>query len=308
MPKTWKRRLFIAVAVLLSLLAVGVTSHTGHEAGLTDYLGAFTGLATGLALVSLSALIWYAFDLWLLPEIDTMEEIKNGNSQVTALVIAFLLAFVLGAVLSHASYGQSAETLHHMPQQSVIDSARADLYKTEVPPGSNAGPLPEACLKVVGLGPGYPYCAACLSKWAEEAGAGWPKRPDGTPIRSAATSDFRGAKCAIPPLLVAQGKVRPRPGSYWIWQKGNGAYGHGEVMLSDADGKNPLDGGPYEPLVGRCAYTIGANTTPGPSAPEADRTGGSEGGVYPRVRCLNLSSYFHVEVIILARCMEKEQP
>jgi len=44
----------------------------------------------------------------------------------------------------------------------VLDKARSQIGQTEVPPGSNGGGMVKEYLRAVGLGEGFPWCAAFL--------------------------------------------------------------------------------------------------------------------------------------------------
>jgi hypothetical protein len=57
----------------------------------------------------------------------------------------------------------------------VIRVARATTGASELPPGSNRGPYVERVLKLVGLGPGKPWCAAQVANVGIGAlGEHWP--------------------------------------------------------------------------------------------------------------------------------------
>lgn len=77
-----KALLFFAISSALTALAVSWTFTTFLE---------FSGFAAGLAKAVMSIALFVSADRWLLTEIDTIHELKRGN---TAYAI-FLLAYAL---------------------------------------------------------------------------------------------------------------------------------------------------------------------------------------------------------------------
>lgn len=57
----------------------------------------------------------------------------------------------------------------------LLDQCKDDHSTEESPRGSNSGPRVNAMLRVTGLGPHYPWCAAAVATWGVEAlGGAWP--------------------------------------------------------------------------------------------------------------------------------------
>lgn len=257
-------------------MAMAAVSYTGHEQGLTDVLATYTGIAWGLGSTAVAAWLAYMLDTYLFSHIPTWSEIEDGNTAMAIWAASVFVVIVLSMTLVQMSVGQPT---------AVVDSARADLGKVEQPPGSNEGPLPKQCLNHVNLPEGYPYCAACVSLWADQACMDYPTK-DGEPLRSAATRDFRSADCAVKVGPIMRGEVRPDSGSVVVWQKGNGQYGHAGILV-DMKGT-------------RCFRSIEANTSSGDEGSQRDGE-----GVYARTRCMNPQSYFSVTRVILPDCEER---
>jgi len=275
------RRTILVALISTGIAGILVTGYTGTEAGFTDYAGLFIGIAYGWAATSFAVLLAFLLDRYLFADLDTWGEIERGNRSVAIFASVLVAVIVLSMTLVQVSIGQVQRGATPTEQGLVLDTARADLGATEHPPGSNAGPVPRRCLAHVGLGEGYPYCAACVSDWTSAAGARWPAS-DGKKINSAATRHFRSADCMATPGQVLRGQVVPDSGAAVVWQKGNGPYGHAGILVR-MDGR-------------RCFYTIEPNTTPGAASTAEERDGG---GVYRRHRCLHPSSYFSVTAFAL---------
>ena len=293
------RTLFLTGHLTFALIAILLTGYTGTEAGLTDWMGLFSGLAYGYAAAVAAIALWYTVDEYLLTALDTWEQINEGNLAVALFAASVFAVTTLAMVLPQLAFGQQVvergpntaftggvacvPTLTAAPHRRVVDTAATDLGKRERPPGSNAGTLPKACLNHVGLDEGYPYCAACVSLWTDKADAPYPATKKGGKLNTAATRDLRSAECAVSPGEIIRGEVRPDSGSVAVWQKGNGVYGHAGILTRMTSR--------------RCFYAIEANTTPSEaSSAEAERDGG---GVYRRHRCLRPTSYFSVHSIIV---------
>jgi len=160
-------------------------------------------------------------------------------------------------------------------QTAHLDTAKKHVGKTE-PRGQNEGPaVVREALESVGLGPGYPYCAAFVSMCLDEGSARRPR------VRSALATDFLDAPGTIEARVVRRGARDLKEGAVVVWRKGNGPYGHAGFALKDD--LNPSEGWEH-----RCGYTVEANTSPG----EGSQRDGD--GIYRRHRCIVPTSYFRI--------------
>jgi hypothetical protein len=109
----------------------------------------------------------------------------------------------------------------------VLAAARALLFVREVPKQSNAGQGVEAMLKVCGLGPGHPWCAAFTSYVGRSAlGSLWP-----LPLTAGCAALGEAAKAKG--ILVN----KPLPGDvFLVWFPKLGRYGHTGFIVSVGDG------------------------------------------------------------------------
>lgn len=132
----------------------------------------------------------------------------------------------------------------------------------EVPRGSNAGPFVEACLKLVGLGKGFSWCAAytyrCFHEAAKELGVNNPC------AKTAGVLDRWNKTPANRRVTKANARnTNILPGYEFVYNHGKGLGHIGIVVKMNADGS---------------FITIEGNT---------DKNGGREGvGVYKRTRRL----------------------
>jgi len=293
MKRVLSRQLAFGFFLGLAAVAVAATAYTGTEAGLTDWLGAVSGWAAAFAGPVLVVTTWYAVDYWVLDELDTWAQLGDDNRAVAIFVGALLIAFALCFIGAMAGRAQPTDLSISDPPTRHVDTAATYTGVTEHPPHSNEGHHVERFLAAVGLGPGYPYCAAAASAWAEWSGLPAPKTPDGTPIRTALATDFLHAGCVIDAGDVLRGRKRPPPGSLVIWRKGNSKFGHAGVVTGDE--MAPTERTRWH---GRCGRTIEANTT-APDDVGSERDGG---GVWRRERCIRPHSYFKIVAFVPPTC------
>jgi len=273
MTASWRRRLTWLFLGILASSAVGATTYTGTEQGVTDWLGAVSVYAAGIGGMVLVLGSGYFMDWAAIGVFDTWQELADGNRAVAEFWKGLLIAFAIIFFGAMSAVGQP--TAH-------VDTAERYVGVTERPPGSNAGPAVERFLRVVDLGPGYPYCAAAASAWLKWAGVEGPEE-DGRPIRSALATDFLDARCVIDAGDVLHGRKEVPSGAVAVWRKGNRRFGHT---------------GPVKRWNGRCGVTIEANTTP----PDDDGNQREGQGVYERRRCLQPHSYFRIVGFALPDC------
>jgi len=287
-----RRHIAIVALIMLAACAVGATAYTGTEAGLTDWLGAFSGWAAAFAAPVQLVVLWYVIDWAVLDQFDTWEALSNDNRAVAHFVGALLIAFSICFAAVMGSYGQT-----RAPIDVHVDTAAQYVGVTERPPRSNEGPAVERFLAAVDLGPGYPYCAAAASAWAQWSGLPIPEAEDGTPIRTALATDFLHAKCVIDASDVLRGRKRPPPGSFVIWRKGNSKFGHAGVVTGDE--MSPTSRTRW---YGRCGRTIEANTTAPDGATQGTEAQRDGGGVWRRERCIRPHSYFRIVAFVPPTC------
>ena len=148
--------------------------------------------------------------------------------------------------------------------QAHLDTARVYIGTVEEP--GNHGPEVERFLASVGLGPGYPYCAAFVSYCLTAGGAVLPR------TRSAVAQRFI-SRYGRRASAVKRGRCVPA-GTIVIWKKGQGPYGH--VGFVDQEWCGPA------------GWTVEANTSPGAGS---QRDGD---GVYRRWRTIQPGNYFRI--------------
>lgn len=161
--------------------------------------------------------------------------------------------------------------------QAHLDTSRAYAPTEEV--GDNQGPeIVIRSLKSVGLGPGYPYCAAFQSYGLETTPATKPQ------TRTALATDFLDSRdhLVVDARDVRLGRKTVPPGSIVIWRKGNGVHGH--AGITDSTWSGP------------CGYTVEANTGPPDNTGKVVREGD---GIYRKRRCIDPSAYMRIEGFVL---------
>jgi hypothetical protein len=275
-----RRKVLLAILVPIGVFAVALTAYTGHEAGITDWMAEVGTYISAFAYMVLVVAFMYLINACEVPEEDFVDVIASDPKALAIWLGLLALAF---AVAAKPAFGQKTG-----PRSAIADTLCAYEGVTEQPKNSNRGPEVERFLASVGLGPGYPYCAAAASYAAKQAGVSGPvaeKGPyRGQPIRSALSAHFTHARTFVSARVVARGDATIPRGSIAIWLKGNSGAGHTGVVLGDDTQQGPWRG--------RCGRTIEANTTPSAEAPAHRQREG--GGVWSRVRCYHPHSYFRL--------------
>lgn len=111
-----------------------------------------------------------------------------------------------------------------MNAEQFIATALKYLGVAEDPRGSNSGPHIDDWLKLVGLKPGQPWCAAAACGWLYEANANaWPDgfHPSGGSLELLRRN---------PALVLGRGE-EVLPGDIVVWAHGHGT-GHAAVVTS----------------------------------------------------------------------------
>jgi hypothetical protein len=238
------------------LTVVFCLSTAGFAWAVTGMPGFSTYLAS-LMKATISFVVFAGFLYWAL-EIDTEAEMENIRDNPIAMAI---LIHAIATLLSPSvASGQISD-------RPVIDTAKAHIGVTEAPLGSNAGPSVEHFLSHVGLGPGYPWCAAYARTVMDEAGVKRPK------VVSAGATDYITRR-SIDATDVLRGAAEVPPGSLVIWRRGSTWKGHIGVVLRWGQ---------------RCGRTIEGNTSPGHDGAQRDGD-----GVWLRERCIRPGSYFRI--------------
>ena len=82
---------FFLLLALLAALAVGYTFTRAIQ---------FSGFAAALAKAAIGIFLFYAFDVFVMKRIDTMEELKKGNVAYAVFLLGF--AVVIAACIATA--------------------------------------------------------------------------------------------------------------------------------------------------------------------------------------------------------------
>lgn len=238
---------FILILVVATILAVGFTFNYAVE---------FSGFAAGMAKSVLAIALFVAFDKFVLKQIDTIQEIKSNNVAYGLLLLAVALIFA-----ANTATAKPADVCTPPHLELALDQVGT----TEV--GNNGGAAVENYLASVGLGTGYPYCAAFVTWAIDSADVRSPA------VRSARAQDFITDR-SISAKHVLRGAYDPSPGEIIVWRKGNTIYGHvGFVMRWDNDH----------------GQTVEANTSPGNNGRQRDGD-----GVWIRQRSIQPLNYFRI--------------
>jgi len=275
-----KRALWALLFGALAAIGVWATSHTVHEPTINDWLGVVGGYVTAAAYIVLVMSLVFLFERIVLPKRDFFDEILEENNKALAILLGLaLLAFAVAAsgVSAQATSenrtneqvergeGVWAKTRCFRPgtqmpiiafvppidadRYAAVDTAWAWTGSKEQPPGSNSGPAVDQFLSAVGLGGGYPWCAAFLSFCYDQAEVEGPRSDNGDVIRSAGAVDFSGGRRSIEPDAVRRGHRIVPEGSAVVWKRRGTWRGHIGIVR--------------EPWAGRCGQTIEGNTRPG---------------------------------------------
>lgn len=285
-----RRKLLVLIGLPLSLAGVALIGWAGAARGFGSFMAAVSDfIAVPVAFV-FAVSFFYLVNRVELPDEDFIEVVYENDVRAFAIILAATLLFI--AIIAHGAMAQAPDSIQFPKDRFAAERAHiavegvCHIGVTETPPGSNEGEYVEKCLQSVGLGPGYPYCAACASMWAE----GYDMLPVGDErpfvgkkINTALSVHFTAARGWIPAKKVRRGQVDVPVGCIGVYRKGHSRHGHTVVVTGDE--KNV---GPWQ---GVCGTTVEANTTPGGSA---ERDAKNTGGVWGRVRCIQPSAYFRL--------------
>ena len=184
------RHRFTALLLALLPLAGAAVWYTFTQVGALAM--GLSGHAAGLASAAVLVLAYALFDQLPFREVDTFEQIRKGNVAVAlfsgivffsfALVIFGATSVITTSVQSAGSAAPDTARASVAPQRQDASSGGAHsphvdtalTYVGTVEHGENRGPEVERFLSAVGLGPGYPWCAAFDSYCMQAAGATGP--------------------------------------------------------------------------------------------------------------------------------------
>ena len=287
-----KAEKFLTALLLATGTAVYATFTDGGDGAVTPI--ELSGFAAGLLKAALAVGLFWAFDRYVLEEVDTVAELKAGN-------VAYALALLALAVLLAATVATAQPTT-----TETSDDGRCECVCTCAPPvggeaarpvaepvrvrpahldtalayvgtvergGANRGPRVERYLRSVGLGPGNPWCAAYVSYVLDAAGVRAPLDGRRRVIRSGLASRFVTAR-SIRASEALRGVKPVPPGAVVVWRRGNGPYGHAGFAV-DWDGAS--------------GETVEGNTSSGRAGSQRDGD-----GVWRRQRRITPGSYFRI--------------
>lgn len=272
--------IFVGVALLVSAALVAVTFAA---------VPALSGFAAGLLKAALAVGAFWAFDRFVLRDLDTVAELKAGNVAYGLMLVA--LALLLAATVATAQpfdYAQEppvsrlTEEAPARPEAGELAVGIAAGYVGTVEEGVNRGPVVERFQRAVGIPPGSAWCAAFVGFVLDEA-----KRQSGRRLVPAVLSGVATAyvgRESVRARDVLRGVARPPVGSLVVWRRGATWRGHVGFVLRD---DNAEVRGPAWYL--RCGRTIEGNTSPGVGGSQADGD-----GVWERVRCIQPGAYFRI--------------
>ena len=290
-----KAEKFLTVLLLLTGVAVYTTFTDGGEGAVTPI--ELSGFAAGLLKAALAVGLFWAFDRYVLDEVDTVAELKAGNVAyaLALLALAVLLAATVATAQTTTVTGQvvasgvpscrctcecvapeaapATETPEApLPRPAHLDTALAYVGTVERG-GNNRGARVERFLRSVGLGPGHPWCAAYVSYVLDAAGVRAPLNERRRVIRSGLAARFITAR-SIRASEALRGVKPVPPGAVVIWRKGNGPYGHAGFVV-DWDGAS--------------GETVEGNTSSGRAGSQRDGD-----GVWRRQRRITPGRYFRI--------------
>ena len=264
--------IFVGVALLVSAALVAVTFAA---------VPALSGFAAGLLKAALAVGAFWAFDRFVLTELDTVAELKAGNVAYGLMLVA--LALLLAATVATAQpVSRLAEEAPARPEAGELAVGIAAGFVGTVEEGVNRGAAVERFQRAVGIPPGSAWCAAFVGYVLDEA-----ERESGRrlvpAVRSGVATAYVGRE-SVRARDVLRGVARPPVGSLVIWRHGATWRGHVGFVLRD---DNASVRGPAWYL--RCGRTIEGNTSSGTAGSQADGD-----GVWERVRCIQPGAYFRI--------------
>jgi len=194
----------------------------------------------------LAAFVYFGLD------IDSKVEMKQIRGKPIAVAIIILaLAILLAPAVASG--------------QGLLHTAKQHVGVQEV--GDNGGKMVEKYLESVGLGEGYPWCAAFVRYVMDAADVARP------PVRSAGATDYITGR-SVDAKRVLRGTADVPEGALSIHRRGQTWKGHiGIVRYWQR----------------QCGGTIEGNTSPGNAGPQRDGQ-----GVWKRTRCIHAGSYFRI--------------
>lgn len=286
-----KAEKFLTALLLATGTAVYATFTDGGAGVVTPV--ELSGFAAGLLKAALAVGLFWAFDRYVLDEVDTVAELKAGSVAYALALLA--LAVLLAATVATAQPAatetvgdgrcrcvctceparlgvtpEACEVVRAWPVH--LDTALAYVGTVERG-GNNRGPRVERFLASVGLGPGQPWCAAYVSYVLDAAGVRAPLDGRRRVIRSGLAARFITAR-SIRASEALRGVKQVSPGAVVIWRRGNGPFGHAGFAVA-------WDGASGE--------TVEGNTSSGQAGSQRDG-----GGVWRRQRQITPGSYFRI--------------
>jgi hypothetical protein len=264
--------IFIAVALAVSAVLVAYTFAA---------VPALSGFAAGLLKAALAVGVFWAFDRFVLRELDTVAELKAGNVAYGLMLVA--LALLLAATVATAQpASRIVEEPTARPEAGEVVVGIAVGYVGTVEEGANRGAAVERFQRAVGIPPGSAWCAAFVGSVLDEA-----ERRSGRhlmpTVRSGVAVRYLG-RGSIRARDVLRGVARPPVGSLVVWRRGGTWRGHIGFVLRD---DNAAVRGTAWYL--RCGYTIEGNTRAGSGGSQTDGD-----GVWERLRCIQPGAYFRI--------------
>ncbi len=287
-----KAETFLTALLLATGTAVYATFTDGGDGAVTPI--ELSGFAAGLLKAALAVGLFWAFDRYVLDEVDTVAELKAGNVAyaLALLALAVLVAATVATAQPAVALPTATETdgeaacrcvcsctppadgrAERGPSEVVralpahLDTALAYIGTVERG-GANRGARVERFLRSVGLGPGTPWCAAYVSYVLDAAGVRAPLDGRRRVIRSGLAARFITAR-SIRASEALRGTKRVPAGAVVVWRRGNGRFGHAGFAVA-WDGASWRDG--------RGEHVVGPDGEParrgrGVAASAADHSG-----------------------------------
>ena len=249
---------------------------------------ALSGFAAGLLKAALAVGAFWAFDRFVLRDLDTVAELKAGNVAYGLMLVA--LAILLAATVATAcpapAGAQPASRIVEeptaRPEAGELAAQIAAGYVGTVEEGVNEGEAVERFQRAVGIPPGSAWCAAFVGFVLNEAEHRSGRRVVPT-VRSGVATTYVGRE-SVRARDVLRGVARPPVGALVVWRRGATWRGHIGFVLRD---DNAAARGPDWYL--RCGHTVEGNTSSGAGGSQADGD-----GVWERLRCIQPGSYFRI--------------
>ncbi|MFN3597043.1 MAG: CHAP domain-containing protein [Rubricoccaceae bacterium] len=265
--------IFVVVALLVSAALVAVTFAA---------VPALSGFAAGLLKAALAVGAFWAFDRFVLRDLDTVAELKAGNVAYGLMLVALALLLAATVATAQPVSRRAVEAPARSEAGELAVGIAAGYVGTVEKGGANRGPEVEAFQRAVGIPPGSAWCAAFVGFILDEA-----ERQSGRrlvpAVRSGVATRYVGRE-SVRARDVLRGASRPPVGSLVVWRRGATWRGHVGFVLRD---DNASVRGPAWYL--RCGRTIEGNTSSGSAGSQADGD-----GVWERVRCIQPGAYFRI--------------